>query len=417
MKLDAFLPDGAFEAGLDWLSARRAEALADFKAAGLPTRKTEDWKYTSIRPLTKQRFVPGAPMPAAPNRSLAIDGATIVQAINGLPSGVTDLGDGAYLAAFSALTPEQRATVEPRLATLATTEKQPFAALNTALLRDGYALVLPRNVNLTAPLVIEWITAGADAMATPRLLIIAETGSSATVIEHFTGAPQTFTTAVSEIFVGPNARVRHAALQAEALDAFHVGRVQVQVERDGFFGHGSLNLGGRLARREITGTLAGRGAELQIHGLFAGHGDQHLDQHVHVVHAASHATSNQQFRGILADDARGVFTGRVVVPEGVKHSTAEQQNPNLLLSDSAHVDTRPQLEIYNNDVIASHGATVGRLDTDALFYLQARGIPMAQARTLLTAAFAAEVLGALPHDGLAEAGREWLMRYVIGDRS
>lgn len=417
MSVDAFLPAGAFEAGLGWLADRRAEALAAFRAAGLPTRKSEDWKYTPIRALTKQRFVPGARMPAAPGQSLAVEGAVAVQAINGLPSGAFDLGNGAFLAAFSALTAEQRALVSPRLATLAETEGQPFAALNTALVRDGHALVLPRNVRLDAPVVIEWITAGADALATPRLLVIAESGSEATVIERFTGAPQTFTNAVTEVFVGANAQVRHACLQAESLEAFHIGRLQVQVERDGRFDHGSLNLGAQLARREIRVTLAGPGAETQLHGLFAGHGDQHLDQHVHVVHAASRATSTQQFRGILADNARGVFTGRVVVPEGVRHSTAEQQNPNLLLSEAAHVDTRPQLEIYNNDVIASHGATVGRLDADALFYLQARGISIAHARNLLTAAFAGEVLDAMPHAALADAGRDWLMRHVIGERS
>jgi Fe-S cluster assembly protein SufD len=404
VSVDAFLPEGAFEQGLDWLTERRAAALADFKAAGLPTRKTEHWKYTPIRALTKRGVA--ATTAASP---LAIEGATVV---SGSAPDALDLGKGAFLAAFRDLTDAQRALVEPRLATLAATENHAFAALNTALLSDGIALYLPRNVQVDEPIVIEWSTAGADVA--PRLLVIAETGSQATIFEHFEGGPNTLTNAVTEVFVGANAAVHHAVLQTEHVEAFHIGRVEAQVDRDGRFHHGSLNLGAKLARREIRVRLDGAGAETQLHGLFAGHADQHLDQHVHVEHAASRATSNQQFRGILTDTARGVFTGRVLVPDGVKHSTAEQQNPNLLLSETAHVDTRPQLEIYNNDVVASHGATVGRLDADALFYLQARGVPLMQARTLLTAAFAADVLDAMPHDALRAVAKNWLHAHVIG---
>lgn len=414
MKAQDFVPEGAFDAGLDWLSDRRTEALAQFHAAGLPTRRTEDWKYTPIRALTKQRFVPGARMTAAPSRSLTIEGALVAQAVNGLPSGALDLGQGAFLAPLSSLTDAQKALVTPHLATLAETEAQPFAALNTALVQDGFALHLPKGVQLDPPVLIEWVTAGVDAMAMPRLIIIAEPNSAATIIEHFTGEAATLTNAVTEVVVGQGAQIDHATLQAEDLAAFHIGRVQADVARDGRFSHGSLNLGARLARREIRVTLSGRGSETQIHGLFAGHGDQHLDQHIHVEHRADHATSNQRFRGILADKARGVFTGRVVVPKGVRNSTAEQQNPNLLLSETAHVDTRPQLEIYNNDVIASHGATVGRLDADAIFYLESRGIPEDQARKLLTAAFATDVLDAQPNDALTAFGREWLQTHVVG---
>lgn len=416
---DNFVPAGAFDAGLDWLSDRRTEALAQFHAAGLPTRKTEDWKYTPIRALTKQRFVPGARLNTATAKSLTIDGARVAQAINGLPVSdptlsTLDLGNGAFLAPLSSLTDAQRALVTPHLATLAETEAQPFAALNTALVQDGFALHLPKGVQLDAPVLIEWITAGTDALAMPRLIVIAEANSKATIIEHFTGDAATLTNAVTEVVVGQGAQIDHATLQAEDLAAFHIGRVQADVARDARFSHGSLNLGARLARREIRVTLSGRGSETQIHGLFAGHGEQHLDQHIHVDHLADHATSNQRFRGILADKARGVFTGRVVVPKGVRNSTAEQQNPNLLLSDTAHIDTRPQLEIYNNDVIASHGATVGRLDADAIFYLESRGIPEDQARKLLTAAFATDVLEAQPNEALTAFGREWLQTHVVG---
>lgn len=415
MSVDAFLPDGAFDAGLDWLSARRSEALAEFKAAGLPTRKTEDWKYTPIRALTKQRFGRGPQFPSV-MRALELPEAISVTLTNGATIGLAEVGlpDGAWFAPLRGLSADRRALIAPHLGRVAATAGHPFAAQNTALVDDGLALYLPRNVQISDPILIEWMSGGADPMVLPRLVIVAEQGSKATIIERFSGEGRGFTNAVTEAVVGANAQIDHACLQVEDLAAFHVGRVEAQVARDGRFNHGSLNLGAKLARREIRVTLAGNGAETQIHGLFAGHGEQHLDQHVHVVHAASRATSNQQFRGILADKARGVFTGRVVVPEGVQHSTAEQQNPNLLLSDTAHVDTRPQLEIYNNDVVAGHGATVGRLDADALFYLQTRGIPVEQARTLLTAAFAGDVLNAQPHAALQDVGRDWLMRRVLG---
>lgn len=417
MSVDAFLPEGAFERGLDWLAERRAAALADYKAAGLPTRKTEDWKYTPIRALTKQPFVPRHdPQTIASMMTSHMMRPDLVtqMAINGMSMGSVALSGGASLYAFNSMPPAIRDAITPHLGRVAATEGHPFAAHSTALMHHGFVLYLPRNAQVTETLLIDWASGGTDPLVLPRLMVLAEQGSAATIIERFSGQGRGLTNAVTEVVVGPNAQVDHACLQVEHPDAFHIGRIEAQVARDGRFHHGSLNLGGKLARREIRVRLDGPGAEAQLHGLFAGHGDQHLDQHVHVEHAASRATSNQQFRGILTDKARGVFTGRVLVPDGVQHSTAEQQNPNLLLSETAHVDTRPQLEIYNNDVVASHGATVGRLDADALFYLQARGVPLDQARTLLTAAFAADVLDAMPHEALRTAAKAWLNAHVIG---
>lgn len=370
------------------VAALQASAAEGFRAEGFPGRKHEAWKYTSVLALEKTDLAETA---AAPEVGLHT-GASV---------GLASWADAAH-----------RAAARAHLGRLATLAGAPLTALNTACFGDALCIHVPRGVRIEAPIEVRWVGASGGDVQYPRVLIVAENYSDFSVIEHFDGLGDGLglTNAVTEIAVGEGATVRYSRVQADRPGAWQIGRVAVEVGRDATFHGGLLNLGAALSRIELDVTLVGTGAEARLHGLFAGTGAQHLDQHITVTHQSPRATSYQDFRGILGPGARGVFTGRVNVTPGAHHTRAEQQNRNLLLDPTAHVDTRPQLEILNDDVQCSHGATIGRLDETALFYLRARGIDLPEARRLLTTAFAAPILEALADEGVQTLARTWLER-------
>jgi len=297
--------------------------------------------------------------------------------------------------------PEQLAD----LGRVAALKLHPFAALNTAFLDDGVAVQLRTQPGDSRPLYLLFISTGAAAVAAhPRLLIVAEAFSQAQiVVDHVSlGGVPGVTNLLGEICVGPEALVDLSLIQREHAGHFHVSGLHVEQRRGSRVNLRTLSLGGSLVRNDVNLQLAEEGASCLLHGLFVGSDAQLLDNHTLIDHAVPHCTSDELYKGLLGGSARGVFRGRVVVRPHAQHTAATQSNPNLLLSRKAEINSKPQLEIYADDVKCSHGSTIGQLDADALFYLQARGIGAEEAKELLTHAFAAEILDALPASGLAK---------------
>lgn len=389
-------------AGARRLTALRREALERFAHAGIPTRRDEDWKYTSMAVLEKETF-PAASHALGLAAADDLDpllfgdlGGPRIVFVNGryssALSAVGELPQGVTLAPLAEALERAPGPMEPYLADAR--HHTVFGALNAAFAADGVHLRLARDTVLEAPIHIVFLAAAGGAASYPRNVIVAEAGSRATLIEHYAGAAQGayFTNAVTQVFAGEGAVIEHYRLQLEGAEGLHVGALHVAQARSSRFHSHSFALGGRLARIDITTAFDGEGCEATLDGLYVAAGRQHVDHHTLIDHALPHGTSREHYRGVLDGEARGVFNGKVVVQPGAQRTDARQVNHNLLLSRGAEVDTKPQLEIYADDVKCSHGATVGQLDASQLFYLRSRGIDEASARALLTQAFAREVI-------------------------
>jgi Fe-S cluster assembly protein SufD len=420
--MEALLP-ATNAAGFPWANpALHAEAIATARSLGLPGRKTEAWMYTPVaKPIGAHSWTPAAPQMADPGTVPTIEGLPRLVFVNGrLDRMLSDAIASSDLTVASLATLGDATVAGEHYGRLASKDA-PFVALNTAHAQDGLAILLPRGTELDALHLVHLTTAseGQAHLSTPRVLVVTGEGSRVTLVEeHITqGDGRTLSAAVTEIVVGPNAQVDHLQLFTQGLQAIHLGHLAVEVGRDGRFTHQHLSLGGAITRAETELTFVGPGAEATLNGLFAPAGEQVQDHHLTVRHAVPHCTSNQLFKGALAGEGRGVFTGQVQVAPGARQSTVEQSNPNLLLTPGARVYTRPQLVIDNDDVVASHGATVGRLDAEALFYLQTRGLAMPDAERLLTAAFAGEIIEALPYEDLRERVRADVNARLFGAQS
>ncbi len=403
-------PGASSEPG--WLAHLRDDGLARFRERGLPHTKLEEWRYTNLAPLAEA--VLELPEPAAAVRREDIEALAFPVFACSLHVFV----DGRYHPALSALGAHSDVHVESlaalresdpgriegRLGGLVDTKAHPLAALNTAFLDDGAVLVAPRGSRHEEPLHVVFVSTGSGRIANPRLLVVAEEGSRVQLIQDFVslGAAGGFSNAAAEVFVGANASVDVVTLQREGGESLHTALLCARLERDARFGSHVATLDGRLVRNDLEVTLAGEGSEATLNGLFVGSGERIVDNHTLVDHAVPHGTSRELYKGILGGASRGVFRGRVVVRPDAQKTSAEQSNPNLLLADGAEIDTKPQLEIYADDVKCSHGSTVGQLEEDALFYLRARGIREAEARDLLTRGFAHEILEALPVEALRQ---------------
>jgi Fe-S cluster assembly protein SufD len=289
--------------------------------------------------------------------------------------------------------PEQ---VEPHLAQYASYRGHAFTALNTAFLEDGAFVSIARGKVVEEPIHLLFLstTHGEGAVCHPRSLILAGEGSQATVIESYvgTGDDVYFTNAVTEIVAGPAAVVDHYKLQRESEEAFHVATLQVQQARNSTLSSHAVTLGGALVRNEVNAVLDDEGCTCTLNGLYLAAGRQHVDNHTVIDHARPRCTSHELYKGILDGQAHGVFNGKIYVRQDAQKTDAKQTNQTLLLSEDATINTKPQLEIYADDVKCTHGATVGQLDDEALFYLRTRGIDKEAARHLLTYAFANDVI-------------------------
>lgn len=391
--------------GPEWLVGRRQGAAARFAEAGFPDPRQEEWKYTNVRPIATKPFavaVEEAAVSEATVQAMGFEGLDAWRMVfvdgrlradrselEGLPEGVSVQG----LAEALASDPDP---LEPLLGTLAHDRFSSFAALNMAFAADGAVIRVGKGVCLARPLHLLFIgSAGKPATWNhPRVLIQAGEASEFTVIEHYCDleGANGFTNAITELRAEAGAQVRHYLLQDHADSAYHVGSVFVQQHRDSRVTSHNVNLGGRLVRHDLNVDLDAPGAEIHLNGLFLVGGRQHVDTHTRVHHASPHTTSREQYRGIGQGHGRGVFKGRVLVERGAQKTDAQQHSANLLLSPDAEIDTKPELEIYADDVKCAHGATVGQLDETSMYYLRSRGISREAARGMLVFAFADEVL-------------------------
>ena len=393
-----------------WVRRLRATGMQRFADLGFPTTRLEDWKYTDVSRIAETPF--RMPVNASNDDAdrvarLAGDGAARLVFVNGRYSErlstTGSLPKGAHVLPLSRAFEGQG--LETHLASLADLQSESFTALNTAFLEDGAYVHIEKGAIVEAPIQLLFMSsASTDPVAShPRVLIVAEHGSEAAVIEDYVGEGTYFTNAVTEIALGENAKIDHYRLQRESAEGFHVGSVDARQERDSRLRSYSISLGGALARIAVNTRLEAEGGECLLDGLYMAHGRQHVDHHTSIDHRRPRCSSRELYKGVLADRSRGVFRGRVLVRPGAQHTDARQSNPNLLLSDGAEIDGKPQLEIHADDVKCSHGSAIGRVDENALFYLRARGIDEPAARALLVRGFAAEVLAALPEPALAEA--------------
>ena len=395
----------------DWrvpasISKLRKVAIVRFSQLGFPTTKLEAWRFTSVAPIAATPF------------ALADDGLSALSSdeldrftfkdlpftqlvvVNGcfapqlsscgaLPAGVEAGG-------LSEAIDRDPTLVERYLTRLAPYEDQPFTALNTAFLRDGAFLQIPANAVIEQPIHLLFV-ATAHQKATvhhPRVLILAGENSQARIVESYAGlrdAPY-FTNAVTEIVAGPNAVIDHYKLLRESLQAFHVASMHVSLGRSSSFSSHSITLGGALVRNDVNALLNGEGIDCTLNGLYVANGRRLIDNHTMVDHAKPHCSSHELYKGILDDEAHAVFNGKIVVQLDAQKTDAKQTNQALLLSEHAQINTTPQLEIFADDVRCTHGATVGQLDDDAMFYLRSRGLSHARARNVLIHAFASDIL-------------------------
>lgn len=390
-----------------WVSRIRSEALDRFVKTGFPTPRDEEWKYTNVAPISRQVFTP-----VSPDRQCVLAVGQLDQVLFGelqayravfvdglFNEGLSNLGglpDGASVTGLAQTLEHDAPGIEPFLDRDVVVRDHGFAALNAAFLADGAIVRIAEGVVVPRPIYLLFLTtAHSDSLLiTPHNLIVAEAGSQATVIEHYgaLGDAMYLTDAVTQVLTKRNAGIEYYRVQQESTRAYHIGGIYVRQDRESRFTSHTVDLGGLLVRNELKITLEGERAECELNGLYIVDGRRHVDNHTFVDHAQPRCTSDEFYKGVVDGRGRAVFSGRVLVRPNAQHTDAGQLNKNLLLSRDAEVDTKPQLEIYADDVKCSHGAAVGQLDTNALFYLRSRGMDEAAARSLLTYAFANDVL-------------------------
>jgi len=401
--LDRLLQGQPPASPLGWLNQLRAHAVDRVGALAVPTTRDEDWRFTDISPLTKISFQPAQSM--APLAPASVEQWAIAEAAARLV-----FVDGVYAAEHSfnraGITVENLVTglnrhgtaVQTNLGQHAGFERDAFTALNTAFLHDGALIVVPRGTALAAPVHLLFIATHKHAASYPRCLVIAESDSAATVIEDYVALQDEayFTNAVTEIALAGNAEVHHVRVQRDGAEAFHIANCAVSLAQASRYHSVSVALGARISRHNLRVLLAAEGAACSIDGLALIGGAQLADSHTLIDHALPHGTSRQLHKCIVDGAARAVFNGNIMVRAGAQRTDSSQSSRNLLLSGKARVDTKPQLEIFADDVKCAHGATVGQLDVDEVFYLKSRGLSDTAARNLLTYAFGAEVIERIP---------------------
>ena len=404
------------QGGPRWLQDLRDRGAARFSALGFPTVRDEEWRFTNISPIANAEFVPASDARVkdddlkdvayseATNRIVVVNGrfSAELSRVNGLPQG-TRLGSLA-----AAVT--EHADIVPRyLGQLAEFGTKAFTALNTALVLDGLYVHIPDGAVVDQPVHLVFVSVPANAsgpaMSNVRALIVAGDRSEVRIVETYAG-PQGgayFTNAVTELFAGEGAVVDHYKVQQESVEAFHVASMHVHAGRNATVSSHSISLGGKIVRNDVAAVLDGEGAEVTLNGLYLADGDRLVDNHTSIDHAKAHCPSHEVYKGILGGKARAVFNGKIIVRQDAQKTDAKQTNRALLLSDDASINTKPQLEIFADDVKCTHGAAIGQLDDDAIFYLRARGLTYLEARDMLIHAFAGEILDRVKIEPLRRA--------------
>lgn len=400
-----------------WIFPLRKAGMAHFAEAGFPTTQDEDWRYTNVAPIAKLAFRPlfegkveGLTLGRVGEFTFGkLDSCRLVF-VNGhfVPelSSLASPGAGITATNLATALKDHSTILEAHLARYAAEGSNAFTSLNTAFFQDGGFVHVPRGVAASRPVHLMFIATGKDPVASPqpRNLILAEDGSRLTVLETYvsTGTAPYFTNAVTELVAGENAVVEHVKFQDESLAAFHVAAIHANLGRGSNVRLHSIATGARLSRNNIRTKLDGEGLECVLNGLYITRKDQLADHHMVVEHAKPHGNSHEYYNGILDGRSKGVFHGRILVRQVAQKTDAKQTNKNLLLSDDATIDTKPQLEIYADDVKCTHGATIGQLNDESIFYLRTRGIGAKTARRMLIHAFAGEIIERIQHEAVRE---------------
>jgi Fe-S cluster assembly protein SufD len=401
-------------AAVGWAKRLRDAAFDRFKELGFPSVKDEEWKYTNVAPLTKLSFQTARDVGDSAVTAAEVNRLGCVEAknsqlvfVNGVlrkdlssledvPAGVIAIGLDQAIKE-----PTYQELIREHLARGVGYNTNGFVALNTAMLASGAFVLIPRNVEIQKPLSLFFLSAG-NVASFPRVLVIAEANSKATLIESYAsaGVSVSFTNAVVEVVLQDGARLEHYKVQRESVESFHIATTSATLGTNASYDSTAINFGAQLSRHDVAVRMDHEGAECWVDGLYVVSSGQHTDTHSVIDHQQPHCTSHQLYKGILDGKSRAVFNGKVFVRHGAQKTDAMQTNKNLLLSPEARVDTKPQLEILADDVKCAHGAAVGQIDEDELFYLQTRGLHVELARNLLTYGFAEEVIGKIKIDSI-----------------
>jgi Fe-S cluster assembly protein SufD len=391
-----------------WLATLKKDASADFKQLGFPNRHNEEWKYTSVDGLVQQPFelVPDLVTVSFDPTEPRPLGSGIFVTCQNKPKGV-------IIQPLEQALIEHAEKIKPYLGQIVKHEHG-FQALNTAMIATGVFIYLPAGVSLSEPLVISHWHDKAQQAIFLRHVIIAEEGSLATIVEDYQGENSYFVNTVTEVYTGKHAQLTHYKIQNDSKLAYHIGHLAVNQAAGSRFNSHQFSFGGKLMRSDLAINLNEPQASCFMNGIYAPSDDQHMDHHTCVTHAVPDCSSVQDYKGILNGKSRAVFNGKVIVAKHAQHTNAQQQNKNLLLSLNSEIDTKPQLEIFANDVTCTHGATVGQLDQEALFYLATRGIEQEEASQYLIQAFAVENFRAVENPKLAQDLNALLLQQIGG---
>jgi Fe-S cluster assembly protein SufD len=396
--------EGRPQGAARWLQDLREKATARFTALGFPTVRDEEWRFTNVSPIASTEFRPASPVALSPSDldTLPYGSAPFrITIVNGRfsaeASRLMNLPRGVRAGSLAAAATEHADVVPRYYGQLADYQSRAFVALNTALANDGAYLYIPDGTVLEQPVEILFVTAGDSTsveMTNTRVLIVAGERSQVRIVETYTTLRNGtyFTNGVTEIFAAESAIVDHYKIQQESLDAYHIATLQVNAQRSATVSSHSFSLGGKLVRNDANAVLDGEGAEVTLNGLYLADGERLVDNHTAIDHAKAHCPSHEIYKGILGGKARAIFNGKIIVRQDAQKTDAKQTNRALLLSDDASINTKPQLEIFADDVKCTHGAAIGQLDEDAIFYLRARGLTYFEARDLLIHAFAGEII-------------------------
>ncbi|NUL82283.1 MAG: Fe-S cluster assembly protein SufD [Armatimonadetes bacterium] len=389
-----------------WLTELRASAWDVFQRKGLPTTKMEDWRFMPLHVLKENdfRLASHGSMDAVPG-----EWSARLSIVNGRCVEVAgDLPDGAVVCSLREAVERMPDLVERFLAVQTPPSTHAFAALNAALFLDGAFVHIPKGVRIEKPILIAYRSQGAGTANFPRALVIAEESAEAVIVEEFLSSGLTWTSPVTEIFVSPNAHVEHVRLQRESLEAIHLASMGVYIERDAVAASQSISFGGALARLDIGAKLDGENIDCTLNGLYFAGQDQLVGNFTSIDHAMPNCQSHELYKGILDANGKGVFTGKIFVRQDAQKTDAKQTNQALLLSEDAQINSKPQLEIFADDVKCTHGATVGYLEQDPLFYLRSRGIPKRDAESILVFAFANDLVQRIPVESIRDQLESWL---------
>jgi len=412
-------------AGVDWLDALRRDGLARYGTLGLPNPRVEAWKYTNLTRMGRTKFVSAVTatqpsMDQIPTGALDIDALKLVLVNGRLRPEFSDLAqlpDGVTAVSLAEAVAGKSPDLESILRSAVSGHDMPMLALNAAYLNDGVVIDVEKGRAIDIPIHLISIGVSDEEPIAfhPRNVLRVGAGAAVTVYESHMGLGGSYlSNGAMDIHIDEDALLRHRKLQNEAENGYHVATASVVLEAHARYENYTLHIGGRLVRNEIHAVLNGNGADCNLYGAYAGRGSQHIDTTTFVDHAAPECTSREVYKGALDDNARGVFQGKILVRKGAQKTDGHQLNKALLLSEGAEIDSKPELEIYADDVKCSHGATSGELDEEQLFYLRARGIDEAEARDLLVAAFLEDSLDVIGDEDRREAFRNIILNWLAG---